>query len=48
MKNKKRDEEDEGNKIKSVMIELQGSDDEIKEINVNLGDIIIIDYNDVD
>jgi len=48
MKNKKRDEEDEGNKIKSVTIELQGSDDETKEINVNPGDIIIIDHNDVD
>ena len=48
MKNKRRDEEDEGNKIKSVTIELQGSDDETKEINVNPGDIIIIDHNDVD
>lgn len=48
MKNRKRDEEDEGNKIKSVTIELQGSDDETKEINVNPGDIIIIDHNDVD
>ena len=42
------DEEDEGSKIKSVTIELQGSDDETKEINVNPGDIIIIDHNDVD
>lgn len=50
MQNKKRDrdEEDEGNKIKSVTIELQGSDDETKEINVNPGDIIIIDHNDDD
>ena len=42
------DEEDERDKIKSVTIELQGGDDETKEINVNPGDIIIIDHNDVD
>lgn len=44
----KKEDDDEGNKIKSVTIELQGSDDETKEINVNPGDIIIIDHNDVD
>ncbi|XP_068754840.1 uncharacterized protein [Montipora capricornis] len=45
-KRKKSDQGDEGNKIKSVTIEIQGSDDETKEINVNPGDIIIIDNND--
>lgn len=47
LEKKKREEQDEGNKIKSVTIEIQGSDDETKEINVNPGDIIIIDHNDV-
>lgn len=45
-KMKEIDETDEGNKIKSVTIEIQGGDDETKEINVNPGDIIIIDHND--
>lgn len=44
----KREDEDEVNKIKSVTIELQGNGDETKEINVNPGDIIIIDHNDDD
>lgn len=46
MKRKASDLAEEGNKIKSVTIEIQGSDDETKEINVNPGDIIIIDHND--
>ena len=46
MKRKKAEEGDDGNKIKSVTIEIQGSDDETKEIDVNPGDIIIIDHND--
>ena len=45
-KRKDIDETDEGNNIKSVTIEIQGGDDETKEINVNPGDIIIIDHND--
>ncbi|XP_067049303.1 uncharacterized protein [Acropora muricata] len=45
-KRRKSEQGDERNKLKSVTIEIQGSDDETKEINVSPGDIIIIDNND--
>lgn len=45
-KRRKSEQGDEGNKLKSVTIEIQGSDDETKEINVSPGDVIIIDNND--
>ncbi|XP_074625711.1 uncharacterized protein LOC141883939 isoform X2 [Acropora palmata] len=45
-KRRKSEKGDERNKLKSVTIEIQGSDDETKEINVSPGDIIIIDNND--
>ena len=44
-KRRKSEQGDERN-LKSVTIEIQGSDDETKEINVSPGDIIIIDNND--
>lgn len=43
VKRRKFEQGDEGNKLKSVTIEIQGSDEETKEINVSPGDIIIID-----
>ena len=43
---KKANQEKDGNKIKSVTIEIQGNEEETKEININPGDIIIIDHND--
>ena len=46
MKRKKAGKPDEADNIKSVTIEIQGSDDETKEINVKPGDVIIIDHND--
>ena len=46
MTKQKASEAEEGNKIKNVTIEIQGNDDETKEIDVNPGDIIIIDHND--
>ena len=39
-------EPEESKKQKTITIEIQNSDDETKEINVNPGDIIIIDHND--
>jgi len=46
MKRKKAGKPDEADNVKSVTIEIQGSDDETKEINVKPGDVIIIDHND--
>ena len=43
---KKANQGKDGSKIKSVTIEIQGNDEETKEININPGDIIIIDHND--
>ncbi|CAH3151555.1 unnamed protein product, partial [Porites lobata] len=43
---KKANQGKDGSKIKSVTIEIQGNEEETKEININPGDIIIIDHND--
>ena len=43
---KKANQGKDGSKIKSVTIEIQGNDQEAKEISINPGDIIIIDHND--
>ncbi|XP_048578096.1 uncharacterized protein LOC5505105 [Nematostella vectensis] len=42
------EDDDEGEHKKTVTIEIQGGDNETKQISVNPGDIIIIDSKDVD